>query len=506
MSNLPAPRPRLDSIDAFRGFTILAMIFVIKAAGYPNLPLTFPHFGSAPVSTFKHADDNHEAGARREWAFHAGRRATPSDRAEADRGLATDPPSAVYHLAKVVEVVPAPVGAAAMAAAASGGRPDAPARFKIEVQSNDPRDTEPVILRLAKPPADLAGPLVVGEPLVAVGALDTPAGPKLMSAGTGVTFCDLVAPFFVFIVGLCIPLGKAGRAPGWWKAALRRTAMLVAAGVIYISLILKLSYWWGILQAIGVAYLVGAVLYQLPWRRRLAAFAALCVLHQGATFMVPGWVNLTHDDGRPSFTAEQFRLAVTPPAGGLTADGKPKFSPAQLKAREPDFLRPLQVHCTPWASLGYGLCTVLGCFLGEAVAGRRAATITKAALGLGAAGIGLGLLMHGPLHMPMHKGYVSVSYALFTSGVAALTFLGFYLVIDVAGFRRWAWFLSVFGSNALLAYFMQPVARIVLERLGLHDWFGGRGGWDGMLWAGLWTALLWICVLACNRRGLYWRL
>src|SRR5437763_1031837 len=56
---------RLVSLDAFRGFTIAGMIFVIMVAGYRNLPQTFPAFGSAPVSTWKHAGEDFEP---REWA------------------------------------------------------------------------------------------------------------------------------------------------------------------------------------------------------------------------------------------------------------------------------------------------------------------------------------------------------------------------------------------------------------------------------------------------------
>src|SRR5690348_10707339 len=66
-----APPPRLASLDAFRGFTIAGMIFVIMVAGYKNLPQTFPAFGSAPVSTWKHAGEDFET---EEWAHWKGDR------------------------------------------------------------------------------------------------------------------------------------------------------------------------------------------------------------------------------------------------------------------------------------------------------------------------------------------------------------------------------------------------------------------------------------------------
>jgi hypothetical protein len=78
--------------------------------------------------------------------------------------------------------------------------------------------------------------------------------------------------------------------------------------------------------------------------------------------------------------------------------------------------------------------------------------------------------------------------------------------MDMWEMKRWAWFLTVFGSNALLAYFMQPVVRIVSTALGTQTFFGNRAGWDGMLWGLTWTALLWLVVLICNRRRIYWKL
>src|SRR5580765_582009 len=64
-------KQRLGSLDAFRGFTIAGMIFVIMVSGYRNLPQTFPAFGSAPVSTWKHAGEDFEP---REWAHWNGDR------------------------------------------------------------------------------------------------------------------------------------------------------------------------------------------------------------------------------------------------------------------------------------------------------------------------------------------------------------------------------------------------------------------------------------------------
>src|SRR5262245_53113242 len=76
-SGNPTVPPRLASLDAFRGFTIAGMIFVIMVAGYKDLPHTFPAFGSAPVSTWKHAGEDGESEEWQHWngdhTFHEGK-------------------------------------------------------------------------------------------------------------------------------------------------------------------------------------------------------------------------------------------------------------------------------------------------------------------------------------------------------------------------------------------------------------------------------------------------
>ena len=359
-SEMIKKKKRVASIDAFRGFTVLAMIFVIQVAQYKDLPLTGSWFGSAPVSQFKHA------------------------------------------------------------AAVEG------------------------------------------------------------AGGIGCTFTDLVAPFFVFIVGMCIPLSRRRRGKEWWNHVGTRTFLLIVLGVIYISLILKLSYWWGILQAIGVAYFMGAVFMLFPslWRW-IAVFAIL---------------------GFHAFMSHHFHWWTT-----LGEEGAPFLTIANLAG---DPLRPLTVHCTPWASISWGAITIVGTLLGEAILTRSHKKIITQSLIIGAVFTGIGYAVHrfNWPHYAMNKDTVSASYSLFTSGVSAFTFLIFYIIMDVAGYKKWAWIFIVFGANALLGYFMQPVVRIFVFALGFKEYLSGHSGWVGMYYGLMWTALLWVVVYWCNRRNIYWKI
>jgi predicted acyltransferase len=409
----PVQKRRVESIDAFRGLTILLMVFVIAVAAgdYRNLPQAGSWFGSLPVSTWNHADVGWER-------FEEAKKAEGMD-------------------AGVIRSLP---------------------------EAN---------LR-----------------------------------NIGLTVTDLVAPFFVFIVGMAIPLSRGRRGTDWWRHVMSRTLMLIAAGVVYISLILGLSWWWGILQAIGVAYFMGAASLKLPPRWRWPAIGGVLLIHAVCSATIPWWLHFG-ESTRPFWTISHI-------------DG--------------DWARPLTIHCRPWASISYGAMTMIGVLLGETDAGGDRKKIIRHSLLFGAGCLAAGLAIHqaglatGHVGLCFNKPDVTSSYALAASGFGAWTFLLLYLVIDVAGRSSWAYPLKEFGKNALLAYFLQIIMRLVFRALQIEPLFAGspndtllrwaglidaewwRGflldktGYNGVLWGAIWTGCLWSIVVWCNKRNFYWKL
>lgn len=426
-----AQPPRLASLDAFRGFTIAGMIFVIMVAGYRNLPQVFPAFGSAPVSTWKHAGEDFDA---KEWAHWNGDNA--------------------YRQAKVAQVL-------------DGGKYD----VALSGKNTDEHVYHNASIWNSKP-------LEKGEDVIAVFPVKG-GEPSFQGVGNGCTFTDLIAPFFVFIVGVAIPLSRQRRGADWWKHVGKRTLLLIGAGVLYISLALKgLSWWWGILQAIGIAYFMGAAFLLLPPAARWGALAALVAAHAALSWYVPWWTHLPADMSHGFFT-------LSNPRG--------------------DKLAPLNVHTTPWGSVGYGIITIIGTFVGEALAKRDQRLFLRQGLIIGVVCTGIGYVIHR-LGIPMNKDNVSVSYSLFTAGAGAVCFLAFYWVMDVKAVTAWARPFNVFGVNPLLGYFLQPLVRICFMTLGIYAWFGGHSGWSGMAWGLVWTFILWCVCLWCNKRNIYWKL
>lgn len=57
------------------------------------------------------------------------------------------------------------------------------------------------------------------------------------------------------------------------------------------------------------------------------------------------------------------------------------------------------------------------------------------------------------IHFPINKRLWTSSFILLTSGLSFLTLALFYWLIDIKGYRKWAFFFKVIGMNSLTIYF-----------------------------------------------------
>jgi len=332
--------------------------------------------------------------------------------------------------------------------------------------------------------------------------------PQAKYKNIGLTVTDLVAPFFIFIVGLVIPLSKDRRGNEWWRHVSSRTVKLIIAGVLYISLILGISWWWGILQAIGIAYFMGAASLKLPrWGRWVAIFAVLG-FHLFMSQYVDWWLRFGQ-------TTEPF-WRISDPLGNAA--------------------KPLIIHCLPWVSISYGAMTMIGVLLGEAIITANRKIITRQSLLIGVVFLSVGYVIHqiglttGNTKFCFNKPDVSASYAMFTAGLGTFIFLFLFYVMDVWRMKKWAFPFIEIGKNALLAYFMQIIMRIFFRALHLEYFFAGqpndalkrwaelldsvfwsafllnKTGYNALFWALLWTLCLWLIIYYCNKRNIYWKL
>ncbi|MDD4278509.1 MAG: hypothetical protein PHX74_02115 [Candidatus Sumerlaeales bacterium] len=430
-------RKRVLSVDVFRGFTIFLMLFVNHTAGYRDMPFVTTMLGSAPVSAFKHASSNSTSS----WAIYEQKNT-----------------SVVYYAGDVLSYN------------------TADNKYDIVVYDKNNKDDDKTTLTVAQS-VSVATPktLRVSASVIAKVDTGTKTPSRFQDPGNGCTLCDWVAPFFVFIVGVCIPISwRKRRNSGWWKHVFSRTFWLIAAGILYMSLSLELSYWWGILQAIGIAYLLGALVVGFSWKPRILIIIIAGLAHVLLVRYCPWWTHIGE------YGAKAFKISNL----------------------QGDMLLPLNIHCTPWGSLGFGLCTMAGTLLGDVIISSERRKIILTCLLMGIFFSFAGYMLS--YYQPIHKGVVSTAYAFWASGMASFVFLFFYIVVDIWGLVAWTPIFTVFGANALLAFFLQQI-RIPFKSLGLWTYFTGHSGWDGVLWGLIFVFMCWCITLYCNKKNWFWK-
>src|SRR5262245_12464060 len=258
----------------------------------------------------------------------------------------------------------------------------------------------------------------------------------------GFRFYDLIFPLFLFVVGVVIPFSLASarqRGEGvralHWRIA-RRTALLFALGLLCNGVLqfdfanLRVP---GVLQRIALCY----------------GCAALVVLHTG----VRGQVLIT----AALLLGYWALLALVPAPGGTPGD----------YSMEGNLAGYLDRHYLPGKILkpyyGFGdnegiLSTIpaVATTLLGALAGYWLRAGWSPAVRL------LGLVLAGTLCLllgvawgawfPVIKNLWTSSYVLVAAGWSLLLLAGFHGVIDVLGWRRWAFFFAVIGANAITIY------------------------------------------------------
>ena len=134
----------------------------------------------------------------------------------------------------------------------------------------------------------LRGLAIFGMVLVNLQGSDAVAFPLLIHAEwNGLTLADLVFPLFLLAVGLSLPLASDGRVPKPSVARIvRRSALLWAIGfaigfIVHASVYLKDIRFTGVLERIGIVYLVCALTVRSTrtWKTPAIAAAALMLIH-----------------------------------------------------------------------------------------------------------------------------------------------------------------------------------------------------------------------------------
>ncbi len=329
------------------------------------------------------------------------------------------------------------------------------------------------------------------------------------SKWNGCTPTDLVFPAFLFIVGVSTwySLKKYGNEINGSSIfrIFRRTVAIFAVG-LFLTIFPHFGMNYsnlrimGVLQRIALAYCMGALICLAVRREYLwIVIAVLLLLY---------WGILAFFGGAHPYTLEgnfvlKADLAILGKNHLYTGFGIP-FDPEGLLSTIP---------ATGTVIIGY----FIGGMIGKGAASGK--TVMKLLL-LGVAAIGLGYLWN--MIFPINKPLWTSSYVLYTAGIAMCFLAVIYLVADVLKFQWWGTFFTVFGTNAIFAYFLAGVwTRFLLiikvssgsGTVNLYDWLYSKvcvpvaGNLNGsLMFAVVQMLLIWGVVLILYRQKVFIRL
>jgi predicted acyltransferase len=268
-------------------------------------------------------------------------------------------------------------------------------------------------------------------------------------AWEGFSAWDLIMPLFMFIVGAAMPFSFARRVeagqskPTLYRKVLLRTVVLFLLGMIAQGNLLdadlsKLYLFCNTLQAIAVGYLVASVaLIELPVLGQIVLCIGLLTAYWLLMLLIP-----------------------VPGHGAGIYEEKANLALYIEELVFPVFRdhRPVNAAYTwVFSSLTFSATVLLGVFAGHVV--RRPVGGWKKVGWLVAIGVSClagGWVWSqnwmGAWRCPIIKHIFTSSMVLWACGWSYLLLAGFYLLIDVFGWRRWSFFFNVIGSNCLLAY------------------------------------------------------
>ncbi len=295
----------------------------------------------------------------------------------------------------------------------------------------------------------------------------------------GFRFIDLVMPLFLFIVGTAMPFSMAkrqlrGDSKGkLYRHVTVRVAVLFVLGMVAQGRLLefdlaRLHIYSNTLQAIAVGYLIAEVIMlNLNVRRQMAATGGLLVLF----WAMMKWVPVPGHG-----------------AGVLTADGNLAIYIDEMVLGR---FRDGTNYTWILSGLTFGATTMLGALAGQLLRSDRGrATKVLVLLGTGMSSLAAGWIWGQ--FSPIVKHVWTSSFVLYSGGICLLLLGVFYLVIDVWGWRRWAFGFVVIGTNAIAVYMVtqlfdfRTAADILIG--GLSKW---TGQWQDLVRAGVGFGIIW---------------
>ncbi len=299
----------------------------------------------------------------------------------------------------------------------------------------------------------------------------------------GFTFYDMIFPLFIFIAGVSMPYSYGKKLSSdattniharrkIYKGLIRRTILLLFLGMMVNGLLKWQGYentrFASVLGRIALSCFFAALIYLNSNRRVQIGWAVFLLLGYWAAMK---WISVPH-----------FGAGVLTPEGNLAGYIDRILLPGKLHriVYDPEgILSTIPAIAT----------ALLGVFTGEFLRDTRSG-MTAARKGIVLVISSLVLLAVArfwALAFPINKNMWTSSFVLYAGGWSVLLFAVFYLVIDVAGFKKWSSPFIWIGANSILIYL--AAHGLVNFEATAAFLFGGVINFVAIIWQPVWLAV-----------------
>jgi|WetSurMetagenome_2_1015567.scaffolds.fasta_scaffold198503_1 heparan-alpha-glucosaminide N-acetyltransferase len=333
----------------------------------------------------------------------------------------------------------------------------------------------------------------------------------------GLTYVDMVFPFFLFIVGMAIPLSLTNRLAKrdstlqLWKHVLARALSLVALGLLIMNgrqldpQLSGIKYgWWNVLMFAGVILfwnsyprsVAGKNFYFfLKYIGLLLIVVLLLLYRRKSAEGLEVWLNLTNWAILGAIGWAYLSVCLlyipfrkyrwAPPFLLLLLCAMTVFS----KLEWGNFLRHLPSIVWPFGTGALASITMAGLVASQIfLDGKCARTFQEKARWAVVYAVALFLLGWVLSPFGISKIRATPTWCLFCSSASTVIFLALYWLVDVKRITRWAEWIKPAGSNTLLTYLLPDVFYAIFGLYYLSEYMGA--GWLGVLRSLLFTAFI----------------
>ncbi|MFD0793044.1 acyltransferase family protein [Mucilaginibacter litoreus] len=277
---------------------------------------------------------------------------------------------------------------------------------------------------------------------------------------------DLIFPLFLFLAGVATPysvgreLEKGATKPQLVWRVIKRAIILILLGLLVNNSLKELKpiediRFASVLGRIGIAYMFANFIYLFAGRRWQIAWFWI--------FIIGYWLLL------------KFTSAPGYPPGDLTMEGNfasymdRLILPGKLylKIHDPEGL----FSTIPAISTG-----LLGILAGKLL---KTGNQPKARKALILAAVGVVFLIIAQLwnlDFPINKNLWTSSFVMNVGGLSLLLLALFYYIIDVLGYKSWAFYFKVIGMNSILIYISSKFINWNYATAGFFGWLGDLVG------------------------------